>query len=95
MLNKRLEPGALLLRSASENDINLFVQVIRLAFAEHRGRLDPPSGANQETAESIRERLKAGFAILAQMNGEAAGCVNRSSSYYDFFPIADRCSPIA
>ena len=45
--------GDWLLRDASEADAETLAAVIRTAFAEYRGRLDPPSGALAETADSV------------------------------------------
>lgn len=49
--------------------------VLQAAFEQHRGRLDPPSGVHGETVESLRQKLKAGAAVLALVNDEVAGCV--------------------
>jgi GNAT superfamily N-acetyltransferase len=49
--------------------------IIRAAFEEYRGRLDPPSGALDETAETVLQKLREGAASLAVVNGEVAASV--------------------
>ncbi len=74
-MDNKLGALPLQVRTASEEDINQIVQLIRAAFDEYRGWLDPPSRAHEETAESIREKLSTGFAILAEIKSDVVGCV--------------------
>ncbi len=67
--------GDWLLQEASEADTETIAAVIRAAFEEYRGRLDPPSGALAETAETVREKLRAAQAVLAFAGGVPVGCV--------------------
>src|SRR5262249_32844492 len=63
------------LREATSTDIPTLLRLVQTAFAEYEGQLDPPSGAHQETEESLRNALHLGSAGLASFNGEIAGCV--------------------
>jgi ribosomal protein S18 acetylase RimI-like enzyme len=62
-------------REATDDQAPLLLAILRAAFAEYRGRLDPPSGVEGETVESIRQKLRAGCAVLAFLGDEPAGCV--------------------
>jgi ribosomal protein S18 acetylase RimI-like enzyme len=62
-------------RQATEADIPILVTLVHAAFEEYRGRLDPPSGAHHETAETMRHELTRGWAVLALVNNTLAGCV--------------------
>jgi ribosomal protein S18 acetylase RimI-like enzyme len=67
--------GDWLLREASEADAEALAAVIRSAFEEYRGRLDPPSGALAETAGTVREKMRTAQAVLALAGGVPLGCV--------------------
>jgi len=63
------------LREATDADIPALLTVVRDAFAEYRDRLDPPSGAHKETAESLRTNLQTGSAVAACVDNAIVGCV--------------------
>jgi N-acetylglutamate synthase-like GNAT family acetyltransferase len=65
----------MVLREATYDDIPTLVTLIHTAFEEYRGRLEPPSGAHRETAQSIGIYLQQGCAVLALLNDRAVGCV--------------------
>jgi predicted N-acetyltransferase YhbS len=65
----------MVLREATYDDISTLVTLIHTAFEEYRGRLEPPSGAHRETAQSIGAYLQQGRAVLALLHGQAVGCV--------------------
>src|SRR5205823_6288078 len=65
----------MVLREATQDDIPTLVALIRTAFEEYRGRLEPPSGAHRETPESLEHYLQQGYAVLALLNDEVVGCV--------------------
>src|SRR4030095_12246319 len=65
----------MVLREATYDDIPTLVSLIHTAFEEYRGRLEPPSGAHRETAQSIGIYLQQGRAVLALLNDRAVGCV--------------------
>ncbi len=63
------------LRPATVDDALTIYDITRQSFAEYRGRLDPPSGAERETLEDVLLSLRHGAAVLAALDGEVAGCV--------------------
>lgn len=66
------------IRPATVDDVPALVEVIQQAFAEYRGRLDPPSGAHAENAETIARLLQNNeHAFLAHDEETSAplGCV--------------------
>lgn len=63
------------LREATEVDAETVTSILRAAFEEYHGRLDPPSGAHAETADTVREKMKTACVILALAGEEASGCV--------------------
>jgi N-acetylglutamate synthase-like GNAT family acetyltransferase len=65
----------MVLREATYDDIPTLVTLIHTAFEEYRGRLEPPSGAHRETAQSIGIYLQQDRAVLALLNDRAVGCV--------------------
>lgn len=48
--------------------------VMRAAFAEYAGVLNPPSGAQSETVEDVAAAMAGGGAVVARLDGEAVGC---------------------
>ena len=64
-----------LLREAVAEDAEILAELVRNSFEEYRGLLQPPSGGHSETAESIRTKLETGWALIASVDGQAAGCV--------------------
>jgi GrpB-like predicted nucleotidyltransferase (UPF0157 family)/ribosomal protein S18 acetylase RimI-like enzyme len=69
----------ILLQEAELADLPALLQVIQVAYAEFLGKLDPPSGAFQETLASLTKKLALGGAIKAVITGELTeeivGCV--------------------
>jgi ribosomal protein S18 acetylase RimI-like enzyme len=65
----------MVLREASSADLATLVALVHAAFAEYHGRLDPPSGAETETEDTLRRALERGGAALACRDDEAIGCV--------------------
>jgi|SRR5579864_1891097 len=63
------------LREATAADAELLVAVIQSAFDEYRGRLDPPSGAHDESVAGMRSWLAKAGACLAFASERPAGCV--------------------
>lgn len=69
-------PAGMSIRTASPADAPVLAEVIAAAFAEYRGQLDPPSAALDETADTIRRELAAGYGgLLVELTGVAVGCV--------------------
>lgn len=65
----------LALREATTHDLPTLVAILKAGFEEYRGRLDPPSGAHEETVEKLRPVLLQSHAVLAEIGAAAAGCV--------------------
>ena len=69
----------LVVRAALPGDVAVLHALLRRAFAEYTGKLDPPSGANDETVDSIGRKLGEGGAFLCSSNENGAevavGCV--------------------
>jgi GNAT superfamily N-acetyltransferase len=61
-------------RPAAPGDVPALLRLVHAAFAEHEGRLTPPSGAHRENATTIAERLEHG-ALLAEEGSEPLGCL--------------------
>jgi GNAT superfamily N-acetyltransferase len=64
-----------LLREAGIDDAEMLTNLLRAAFEEYRGVLEPPSGAHSETEESVRKHLESGKAVIATVDDVNAGCV--------------------
>ena len=64
----------MVLRNASVEDAPTLLRLMHAAFEEYRGMLAPPTGAHDETIDSVRRRLAEGSAVLALVAREAAGC---------------------
>ena len=64
--------GQITLRAAAVEDAPTILRLMRAAFAEYEGVLDPPSGAHQETIESVRRNIATG-AVMAVVADEPAG----------------------
>jgi ribosomal protein S18 acetylase RimI-like enzyme len=78
------------LREAAEADVAGLVALLIAAFEEYRGRLDPPSGAHNETEKQLRDTLRRAHAVLAHVGAEIAGCVFYAPkrNYVDLFRLA-------
>ena len=63
------------IRAASEAALPAALAVIRTAFAEHDGVIDPPSSVTRETLDSFRARIGAGWLLVADADGQIVGCV--------------------
>jgi predicted N-acetyltransferase YhbS len=63
------------LRHTLETDAPTIAALMRSAFHEYIGILDPPSGAHKETEESVRDKMKLGQWLIAEYDGQPAGCV--------------------
>lgn len=66
----------LAIRMADATDAPVLLKLIHAAFEEMRGRLDPPSGAHEESVASLQSLFARGErAALAMVEGVVAGCV--------------------
>jgi predicted N-acetyltransferase YhbS len=62
-------------RPYSDADAVNMLAVIQKAFAEHRGKLNPPSSAERKTIEIMRQELMQADAFVAEAEGRVVGCV--------------------
>jgi GNAT superfamily N-acetyltransferase len=58
---------------AAVADASTLVRLMKTAFQEYEGVLDPPSGAHVETLDTVLTKLSSGGAALASVDGEPAG----------------------
>jgi GNAT superfamily N-acetyltransferase len=65
--------GQLTITEACIDDAPILLALMQAAFEEYEGVLMPPSGAHDETADTVRARLTAGAAALARVGEDAAG----------------------
>jgi predicted N-acetyltransferase YhbS len=68
-------PAAIALRPATDDDIPAIVELIRAAFAEYEGRLDPPSSAQNKTVAATRAELADGGGFVLSKSDRLVGCV--------------------
>ena len=63
------------LRDYREADIPAILSVIKTAFAEYRGVLDPPSSAEAKTLAIVRTELAEADALVMVFGEEIIGCI--------------------
>jgi GNAT superfamily N-acetyltransferase len=63
----------IIFRDACSDDAAVILAVLRAAFEEYEGALDPPSGAHYETVDTVSHRLSMGGAVLAAVDGAPVG----------------------
>jgi ribosomal protein S18 acetylase RimI-like enzyme len=68
-------PDAFVLRSASPDEAAVLLLLMRQAFAEYRGVLQPESSVWRETEDVIAGKLSGGGGILAVAGERPVGCV--------------------
>ena len=56
-------------------DLPRVLDVMRLAFAAHGGRVDPPSGVERETVASLQAKLEKEVLLVARDDGVISGCI--------------------
>jgi len=66
---------ALEVRAAHAGDVMALHLLLSSAFAEYEGKLDPPSGAHDETPDSIARKLAEGGAFICDECDAPTGCV--------------------
>jgi ribosomal protein S18 acetylase RimI-like enzyme len=62
-------------RAAHASEAARVAQVIRAAFGEYRGMLDPPSGALALDARAVRELMELGGILACESEGRIVACV--------------------
>jgi ribosomal protein S18 acetylase RimI-like enzyme len=80
----------LILRQATQADVAVIVNLIRQAFEEYRGRLDPPSGAHEETEERVRLKMASSQVVVVLAGDVPVACVfyERESDYLHFHRLS-------
>jgi ribosomal protein S18 acetylase RimI-like enzyme len=63
------------IRTAVAAEAGIVLGVMRRAFGEYRGRLEPESSVFAETVPAIAVKLAGGGGFLAEQAGRAVGCV--------------------
>ena len=63
------------LRDYRPADIPRLLYVIKTAFAEQRGLVDPPSSAESKTIEIVEAELRTANALVVESGGEIIACV--------------------
>ena len=63
------------IRDYQESDIPAMLAVIKAAFAEYQGRLDPPSSAERKTVAIMQAELAEANALVAVADDTVVGCV--------------------
>src|SRR5262247_3285245 len=66
---------SIVLRDVTQDDAPLILEMVQAAFDEYRTMLDPPSGAHQETVDTVSQKIAEGGAFLALLDDVPAGCV--------------------
>jgi ribosomal protein S18 acetylase RimI-like enzyme len=51
------------------------LSVIKEAFAEYKGKLDPPSSAERKTIEIVEAELEVANALMVEVDEKIVGCV--------------------
>ncbi|MCB0047288.1 MAG: GNAT family N-acetyltransferase [Caldilineaceae bacterium] len=74
-----------LIRRATAGDTAPIARLLRAAYAEYRGRLDPPSGVHEETAAGVAALRAREDAFVADRAGRIIGC-----AFYDVGQQAGR-----
>ena len=65
-----VESTTLIYHEATDEDIPQILMVIKAAFAEYEGRLDPPSSAERKTVAIVREELMGAVnGVFGEENG--------------------------
>lgn len=66
------------LREAGVDEIETLLSLVHRAFGEYIGKLDPPSGAPNDTAEKLLEHMETANAVIAEADGTPVAC-----TFYD------------
>ena len=67
------------IREASLEDAPALSTVILAAFEEYRGRLDPPSGAHDQTIQAVRQKMTTAHAVVASVDHEMMGTTDQNA----------------
>jgi ribosomal protein S18 acetylase RimI-like enzyme len=70
-----MRDGAVSLREARADEAEALAALVRAAFEEYRGVLDPPSSAHAQTAANLAREMADGAALVAEADGAPVGCV--------------------
>ena len=65
--------GRITLREAQRSEAPAILRILHAAFAEYEGVLDPPSGAHDETVDTVTQWLTRGSAVIAEVDEQPVG----------------------
>jgi len=66
------------LREAGVDEVETLLSLIHAAFGEYIGKLDPPSGAPNDTVERLLTHMQTAKAVIAEADGKPVAC-----TFYD------------
>ncbi len=82
-----LIPRSVMIRNYRPDDVPKMLSVIKAAFAEQKGIVNPPSSAERKTLEILSFELEAGEALVFEIDTRIIGCVcyreKDESIYFD------------
>ena len=64
-----------MIREARRDDIDRIFEVLRAAFAQYDGVLDPPSSVFSLDRQAIAAKIERGIVLILEIDGETIGCV--------------------
>jgi ribosomal protein S18 acetylase RimI-like enzyme len=78
------------LRDAITTDAPAIASLLRAAFEEYRGRLDPPSSSLDATVEQVLEKMLTARTTVAQYGPQIVGCIfeELQDEFLYFFSLA-------
>jgi hypothetical protein len=65
----------IVVRPVQLEEVSILLEIIRSAYAEYDGWLTPPSGAHNETVESLTTKVAMGAGAIAWDGDHAVGSV--------------------
>jgi predicted N-acetyltransferase YhbS len=63
------------LRNYQKEDIPQILRIIKTAFSEQRGKVNPPSSAERKTIEIVEKELRKAKALVVETDNEIIACV--------------------
>lgn len=66
------------MREVGVEEVQTLLHLVHGAFAEYVGKIDPPSGAPNDTVERLAALMETANAVIADVDGEPVAC-----TFYD------------